>query len=88
MMSFRRPNQKPKLLAPAVTFAFKFKMITEEEKDHILEGNMDLTKDRLKNLNAKHSTLKTGQSVRIYQGRAEKIMIDLLLDVPKEDRTK
>lgn len=59
-------------------------MITQEEYQGVVTGNMTLSDRILRNHNTELPWLKTGEKTTIYQGRANDLKIDLLLDLPFE----
>lgn len=74
------PPRKPRVTSPALDFALSGEMITKEEYDACLLGNMALDKQRLINLNhPNHPTLLTGQTAEIFFRRGLEISMAVLL---------
>jgi hypothetical protein len=67
---------------PAADFAHLNEMITDEEYQECKMGQMVVNGSWLLNLNAKHPTLKTGQTTAIFKGRKTRILANRLLGVP------
>jgi hypothetical protein len=63
-------------------FALRYDMITKDEYQGLLSGQMTLEERVLMNLNVSLPHLRTGEKTAIYQGRASDILINLLLDLP------
>jgi hypothetical protein len=77
---FKRTGGKsrPRVSNPKADFALRFEMITQDEYEAILSGQMSLEGKFLMNLNVKHSHLKTGEKHEIYPERAFYILADRL----------
>lgn len=75
------PRHARKVSSPTADFALSFDMITKDEHAAAMKGDMEVTNTTITNLNARHPTLKTGESEKLYQGRATKILIDMLLGI-------
>lgn len=91
MRNFPKPpqNRKRRPRDTRADFALKFKMITPDEHKWIVEGNMNLYdgNQRLMNLNVDHRFcgFSPGLSVKLYQGRADQILIDRMLGLDHQD---
>ena len=68
--------------SPALSFALKGEMITQEEYSQCLMGNMEVSQGLLHNLNADHPSIRTGTSVTLFVGRSRQIQINQLLGLP------
>jgi hypothetical protein len=78
----RKPAFLPKLKKPpakkqtgntALDFAIGYDMLVEDEIKACQLGDMDVTGSHLMNLNHPHATLKTGERLKLYQGRGTRI---------------
>ncbi len=79
-----RPKDRPRASHSRADFARKFKMITEEEYQACLKGDMGLERNGcIFNANASKDVtpVPTGVFQRLYMGRAEDIMIAQMLGV-------
>lgn len=79
-----RPREKRYPRHAKAEFALRFDMITQEEYQGIISGQMWLEKRLLTNLNVDLPWLKTGESTTITQGRASELKLSQLLDLPYE----
>lgn len=79
-----RPKEKRYPRHSKAEFALRFDMITQDEYQGIISGQMTLNERELLNFNVDLPWLKTGEKTTIYQGRASDLMINQLLDLPFE----
>lgn len=77
----RARPQAPGATSPALSFALKGEMLTEDEHRACLRGEMEVQRGHLLNLNipADVAGFPTGTYVALYAGRARKLQIDALL---------
>lgn len=68
---------------PLLEFAYETDMITKDEYEACLKGDMAVQKHNsgtvLMNVNAPHFALKTGQMTLIYMGRGTDTMVNRIL---------
>jgi hypothetical protein len=69
-----------------IDFAVRFEMITDEEFEEIMKGDMVIEGNYLTNLNAATVNQPTGTQVKLYPGRKIDVMVDSLFSVePDKD---
>lgn len=74
----KQRNRSAGLSHPRADFALRFEMITKDEHQQILRGNMELTGNTLLNVNADLPYLKTGTAVAIYRYRGLDVLADMI----------